>query len=263
MNLIDPFQFRRLFASAHSLALVGNAPTILEYQNGSRIDGHDLVVRFNRATTAGNEEKIGSRTDILVVNASNSKKLGAPPAETVRPKCLVSFVSPQGIPNVDYDAFVEWVGELPLMLVFGPDLIGIESPLRTRPLTSGTYFLLTALRMLEIERLLVTGFTMFGAVAGGSEKFYSDPRQGVGTFHDLDAEEPIFAGLLNSFGGQLETTDEVAAILRRNAGGAERSRMVSRTNGRSETFQQRIAGALSWRLMSAAMRLRRVAEKPQ
>lgn len=263
MNLIDPFQFHRQFAGARSLAVVGNAPTILEYANGPLIDSHDVVVRFNRATTAGHEAQMGARTDILVVNASNSKKLGPSPAETVRPKCLVSFVSPQGIPNVDYEAFADWAGELPLLLAFGPDLIGMESPARTRPLTSGTYFLFMALRLLTVERLFVTGFTMFGAVAGGAGKFYADARPGVGTFHDLDAEEPIFARLLGSFGGELRTTAEVAEVLRRNsvrAGGGENP---PTSNGHRRTLRERIAGSLSWRLMSAAMRLRRMAEKPR
>jgi Glycosyltransferase family 29 (sialyltransferase) len=261
MNLIDPFQFRRLFASARSLAMVGNAPTILDYENGERIDSHDLVVRFNRATTAGNEAKIGSRTDILVVNASNSKKLAPPPSETTQPKCLVSFVSPQGIPNVDYDAFAEWVGDLPLLLAFGPDLIGVDSPTRTRPMTSGTYFLYMALRLLTLENLFVTGFTMFGAVAGGAGKYYSDTRPGIGTFHDLDAEEPVFADMLGSFGGNLETTTEVAALLRRNAVKGTAGDSAATRNGHRSTLGQRIAGALSWRLMGAAMRLRRISEK--
>lgn len=260
MNLIDPFQFRRLFGSARSLAVVGNAPTILGFQNGPLIDSHDLVVRFNRATTAGNEGKIGGRTDILVVNASNSKKLGPPPSETVRPKCLVSFVSPQGIPTVDYDGFVEWVGDLPLLLVFGPDLIGLSSPLRTRPLTSGTYFLFMAPRLLEIEKLFVSGFTMFGAVPGGAEKFYRDDRPGVGAFHDLDAEEPLFASILSSFDGELTMTTEVQAIVDRHAGGRKVGTVSEAVSSKKLTISQRVAGALSWRLMSYAMRLRRISE---
>ena len=102
---------------------------------------------------------------------------------------------------------------------------------------------------------------MFGAVAGGAGKYYSDARPGIGTFHDLDAEEPIFAGLLGSFGGKLETTAEVTALLRRNAVQRAAGDSSVKRNGHRLTLPQRIAGALSWRLMGAAMRLRRISEK--
>ena len=41
--------FHEMFGQARSMALVGNADTILEHASGDRIDGCDLVVRFNRA----------------------------------------------------------------------------------------------------------------------------------------------------------------------------------------------------------------------
>ena len=60
MQLIDPYQFRDLCGSARSLAIVGNAPCILDWKNGARIEAADLVVRFNRARTAGMEEAIAA-----------------------------------------------------------------------------------------------------------------------------------------------------------------------------------------------------------
>ena len=97
MNVIDPFQFRDMFAGARSFAIVGNAPTILDYENGDLIDSYDVVVRFNRATTEGLEAKIGGRTDVLVVNVSNSRAMAPSPSETVKPRCLVCYLTPQGV----------------------------------------------------------------------------------------------------------------------------------------------------------------------
>lgn len=255
MNLIDPFQFRDLFAEARSFAVVGNAPTILDYDNGAKIDSHDVVVRFNRATTDGLEAKIGGRTDILVVNASNTKAMAPSPAETVNPRCLVCFVSPQGVPNVPRQPFAEWVDDMPILLTFGPDLIDLPADHHTRPMTSGTYFLLTMLRMLAVERLFVTGFTMFGAKGGAATKYYHDGRPGVGSFHDLDVESLIFGRLLSQYGGVLETTAEVAQLM--GTLGIEPS---GNTDRALKTVRKRIADGLAWRLLRVSTRLRRFAE---
>jgi hypothetical protein len=188
MNLIDPFQFRALFQGARSVAVVGNAPCILNYQNGADIDSHDLVVRFNRARTAGMEQTIGSRTDILFVNASNSLAKAPPPDQLCKPRCLVCFVSPQGLKAIDVAPFREWAGNCPVLMSYGPDLIGLPGLPRSKPLTSGTYALFTLLRLFDIERLFVTGFTMFGAVAGGGGKYWNEPVPAAATAHDLDQE---------------------------------------------------------------------------
>ncbi|MBI1903226.1 MAG: glycosyltransferase family 29 protein [Planctomycetia bacterium] len=253
MHLIDPFQFRDMFADARSFAVVGNAPTILEYENGKKIDSHDVVVRFNRATTTGLESKIGSRTDILVVNASNSRAMAPPPSATLKPRCLLSYVSPQGVPSVPREPFSDWVGELPILLTFGPDLIDLPGEHHTRPMTSGTYFLLTILRMLTVERLFVTGFTMFGAKGGATAKYYKDDRPGVGSFHDLDVESRIFANLLAQSDARLDMTPEVLQVV----GVADSGKCA---NGARLPLRRRIAGGLAWRLLNFGTKLRRFAE---
>lgn len=254
MNLIDPFQFREMFADARSFAVVGNAPTILDYENGEKIDSYDVVVRFNRATTDGMESKIGHRTEILVTNASNSRKMAPPPSETVNPRCLVTYISPEFSTNLQIDDFADWVEDLPILLTFGPDLFNLPAKFRTRPLTSGTYFLFMILRMLTVEKLFVTGFTMFGAGGGASGKYYQDNRSGVGTFHDLDLEAEVFADLLQQCGAELDLTPEVRAALGMEGG----------SNGNSAagpaTLRKRVAAGLAWRIMRVGTRLRRFAE---
>lgn len=49
------------------VAVVGNAPELLDLDYGRLIDGHDLVLRINRAVPSTEEQRmaIGERTDIL------------------------------------------------------------------------------------------------------------------------------------------------------------------------------------------------------
>jgi len=44
-------------------AVVASSPTLLQQLHGTQIDGHNLVMRFNFAPTAGYEAHVGSRTD--------------------------------------------------------------------------------------------------------------------------------------------------------------------------------------------------------
>jgi hypothetical protein len=259
MNLIDPFQFRDLFRETRSVAVVGNAPSVLTWENGRLIDGHDMVVRFNRARTEGMEDKVGSRTDVLFVNASNNVAKAPPPSELNRPKCLVCFVSPGGTRTLDDRPFREWVGDVPILVTFGPDMLGHASPVRTKPLTSGTYALFTILRLFEVNKLFVTGFTMFGAVAGGDGKYWNEAAPAAATAHDLDHEAVLFSALLAEFGGELVVTEEVRALVRRTGVGLGGSGLsASRLPRRS--LKKWLAEGLSWRLLKAGMVLRRAAQ---
>jgi len=261
MQLIDPFEFHKMFSTVHSVAVIGNAPCILDWKNGATIDSYDMVVRFNRARTEGHEEYIGSRTDVLFVNASNSLKMAPSPAEIVQPRCLVCFVSPQGVKTLDLEPFRVWVKHCPVLLSFGPDLIGLPAPMRSRPLTSGTYALFTLLKLFDVQKLFVTGFTMFGAVPGGTGKYYKDDRPALGTFHDLDQEAGIFTALLGSFKGDLYVTEEIRALAREHGmqlGHSDSLHEGVATNRRSPL--QRVAEGLSWRFIKAGMLLRRITE---
>jgi hypothetical protein len=259
MKLITPGELVEAFRDARSLAVIGNAPTVKEHHNGALIDDYDVVVRFNRIQTAGLEEAIGTRTDILCVNAANSLQKAPSPAGTTRPKYLVCFMSPQGCGKADFTAFCEWVGELPILLTFGPDLIGLTPTARSRPLTSGTYILFTLLQLLTIERLFVTGFTMFGAVSGGAGKVYEDKHGAAGAFHDIDQESRILAELLSQFRGELTVTPEVRELLERD-GSQVTANGVRSMAVQKERIGKRVARRLSWRLMEAALALRRIAE---
>ena len=54
------------FIKSKTVAIVGNAKSIFDKKNGAAIDGHDVVIRFNRGFVT-NTKAQGSRTDILLL----------------------------------------------------------------------------------------------------------------------------------------------------------------------------------------------------
>ncbi|MFK7854350.1 MAG: glycosyltransferase family 29 protein [Granulosicoccus sp.] len=74
-----------------SIAVVGNAPTILNSKQGSEIDECDLVIRFNNASVeSSNMTHKGMRTDIWVMSPSTPLSYCPADAQTV----IVSGVRP-------------------------------------------------------------------------------------------------------------------------------------------------------------------------
>lgn len=212
MPSIELFEFRDMFSNAKSAAFIGNSSSILNWENGNMIDSYDLVIRFNRAYTKGVEQKIGSKTNILISNNRNCLDLAPPPLETLKPECVVTFVKPKK--NLDIKPLKEWVGNIPHLITLGPDIININVKTRTRSLTMGTYALYTFLRLFEFEKIFVSGFTMFGVTTGGGEKYYEKNQSfKVGQFHDLDNEAIIFSNILQQYKGELKMTEEVERLV--------------------------------------------------
>lgn len=273
MPCLDVFQLYDMFANARSMAIVGNAGSILNYQNGPIIDSYDIVVRFNRAYTKGVEDKIGSRTDILVANIGNTLDRAPAPAEALNPQALVCFVtkSPKG-KDVDSRAFRQWIGDVPALITFAPDIRNITQAGRTRQFLNGTYALYAFLSLFEIERLFLTGFTFYSPVAA-AQKYYEPEVRLLGFQHDLDEDARVFCEILAAFKGQLEMTPEVTAALQRSKsfrGGAivPSSRAPSFANGvgrRIVAFlsglRRRIIAKLAWTLLSWGFSLRRRLER--
>ena len=44
--------------------IIGNSPSILKSDYGSKIDGYDIVIRINHCPTEGFEDKIGKKINI-------------------------------------------------------------------------------------------------------------------------------------------------------------------------------------------------------
>jgi hypothetical protein len=263
LRRFDQFDFRDMFADVRSVAIVGNAATVLEYENGALIDGHDMVVRFNRAQTAGIESKIGRRTDLLVANEKNCLDIAPSPAETLRPRCVLSFTIRE--PGFDIAPFRAWVGDdLPTLCSLPPDIIGFEQADRTRLLTQGSYTLYFLLNSLRIERLFLTGFTMFGAGPGGSQKYYEPKKHklALGTYHDLDQEPRLFCDMLAFFKGELQVTEEVAGLLTQlNYGQLIEGHRVQKGQLPKLTLSERLRARLAHQLLRWGARMRRSVER--
>jgi hypothetical protein len=263
LRRFDQFDFRDMFADARSVAIVGNAATVLEFDNGELIDSHDMVVRFNRAQTTGVEGKIGRRTDLLVANELNRLEIAPSPAETVKPRCVLSFVLRE--PGFDIAPFRAWVGnDIPTLCSLPPDIIGFKQSGRTRLLTQGSYTLYLLLNSIRIERLFVTGFTMFGAGPGGSQKYYEPTKhkRSLGTYHDLDQEPRLFCEMLASFKGRLQVSEEVSGLLTR-LGYGDLIEGPRGQDGRlpSLTLSERLRARLAHQLLRWGTRMRRSVEK--
>jgi hypothetical protein len=256
----DIYDLRAAWAAVRSVALVGNAATILEHENGALIDSHDLVIRFNRAHVAGLEAKIGSRTDILVANATNSLQRAPSPADTIRPRWVLCFVQPK--PDFDIEPFREWAGDTPTVITLSPDILEFATIARQRGLTLGTYALYILPKLFQVERLFVTGFTMYGAAGGSFQKYYGVGARNVGSYHDLDEEAELFSAMLASFRGELRSTPEVANLLKAH-GHARRLHSSAKEAAGSGTpsAYYRLLGGLAWRFLKMGFKLRRRFER--
>jgi hypothetical protein len=245
-------EFHGMFAGARSMALVGNAETILEHASGERIDACDVVVRFNRAHVAGIEDKVGGRTDILVANRNYNLRKAPSPEATLRPRCVVCFLEPQ--PDLDQAPFEEWTGGLPTFTTFAPDLLRAAQVDRTRPVTMGTNALYAFVNLFRLERLFLTGFTFYGAAGSGHGVYWQDERKSRGAFHDLEPEARIFASVLARFPGEVAATPEVEELRRRYGDSAERGGDAPRPR------LEHLYARAGWQLIRWGMRLRRRAE---
>jgi hypothetical protein len=158
-----------------------------------------------------------------------------------------------------------WVGDvIPTLCSLPPDIIGFEQTGRTRLLTHGSYALYLLLNSISIERLFLTGFTMFGAGPGGSQKYYEPTKHfmGMGTYHDLDQEPRLFCDMLATFKGELRVTEEVAGLLTR-LGHGDLVEGPSKRGSRlpSLTFSEQVRARLADRLLRWGTRMRRSVEK--
>jgi hypothetical protein len=252
-----------MFAGVRSVAVVGNAATILEFDHGGLIDSHDMVVRFNRAQTTGVEDKIGRRSDLLVANEKNCLEIAPSPAETLRPRCVLSFVLRE--PGFDAAPFRAWIGDdIPTLCSLPPDIIGYDQTGRTRLLTQGSYTLYFLLNSIRIDRLFVTGFTMFGAGPGGAQKYYEPTKhkRALGTYHDLDQEPRLFCEMLASFKGALQVTEEVSGLLDHlGYGDLIKGPRVQEGRLPSLTWSERLRARLAHQLLRWGTRMRRSVEK--
>ena len=257
MKRWDIFDMKSLFPEVRSIALVGNAPTALQGDFGAQIDACDLVVRFNRAEVVGHESQVGRRTDILVANHLNHLGRSPSPGDILQPKFVLCFVHPGELSREDMSRFRAWVGDTPYAISFAPDIFKLPAQNRTRALTMGNYALFTFLQAFSVERLVLSGFTLFGAVPGGATAYFSGGQQyDTGTWHDLDIEAKIFAKLVSGFSGRLAANTDVSQILEQYG-----QYQVSSTTRISQKAVGKAIGVAGWAVLRLGIHLRRLGER--
>jgi hypothetical protein len=265
MSVLD---FQEMFAGAESMAIVGSASSVLQWQNGPHIDSFDIVVRFNRTTVEGMEASIGARTDIIVANDSNSLKKAPSPEFASKPKCVVAFVKPSSVGTrtpENRKEFLDWVADTPLFFCPGPETLCCDMPMRQRGFSMGTYALIGLPAFLNIKRLFVTGFTMFGESSGGSDHHTKKSSRASVTWHDADLERYVAANVLGNFGDGLTATEEVAEFMSREGfsasllNGAPGAKQLKSNRGFSALWYA--FGRVGKLLLTAGYHVRRFAER--
>lgn len=83
---------------ARRIAVIGNSPCELGRGRGPEIDGHDVVIRFTRfSTAAAYQQDYGSRTDIIITKFTDEEAL--PLFETLPPEVMLMFWRPHWLFN--------------------------------------------------------------------------------------------------------------------------------------------------------------------
>ncbi|MCB0346060.1 MAG: glycosyltransferase family 29 protein [Bdellovibrionales bacterium] len=211
MEILTPFDFVERYSEGKRVAVVGNAPSTLEYPIGQAIDDFDYIIRFNECTTVGFEEHIGSRTSILIANpyaeTRSRRILDGQRAEMV---LVIASQTRRG----DRKIFSDWLEDHPVLFTYCPDLVTVPDSAHKAGLTTGTYGLQLIQRVLKPSEMLVTGFTMF-ADEDHSHYWKAGIPGGIHA-HDFQGETVIFANMLNTFKCVTYVTPDVRLLLQKS-----------------------------------------------
>jgi len=210
VRFATPFDLLDLFPPEGRVAVIGNAPSVLENNYGAYIDSHDVIVRFNECAVEGYESKVGSRTDILITNVYPEKRTRKP--GDGRPIKLVLAIASQ-IRRGSMQSFTSWIGDYLTLFTYSPDLIGVPDSAHRAGLTTGTYGIQLIWRLLRPSKIFLTGFTMFSDSA--QSHYWAEGDMASRGSHDFEAEPLIFCKLLNSIRPKLEVTGEILHVFKK------------------------------------------------
>lgn len=206
-QLIDPFAFFETFPPGQSVAMVGNSGALAGWRMGREIDRADVVIRFNECRLCGWEAQVGERTDLLITNPYVEKRELTVPRE-VNPRMAMVIFSHQR--RGSRDQLADWLGDVPAFSTFAPRLHKVPDIPPDLPISTGTYGIYLASRLLLPARMLVTGFSMFNP---RYSPYYWESKMPPGVAkHDFPREASVFAQLLNSLSHRVDITPEVAEI---------------------------------------------------
>jgi hypothetical protein len=208
VNLITPFDLVEAFPEGHSLAFVGNAPSLAASRLGPWIDGHDVVVRFNECAMSGYEKDVGTRTDILVTNPYTEKRKRPLLDNAAAPK-LVLVLNPQTRRGSKAE-FEQWVGSNKVLFSYTPDIKTTARPRSDVSLTTGTYALPLLESILRPASMSVTGFTMF--LPGFDNHYWSGEVPSGIAAHNPKREAEIFIDIINALRSKVTVTKDISWV---------------------------------------------------
>ncbi len=152
------------YLDGKTVAVVGNASTVLQWENGRRIDGCDVVVRFNKYHTGVDFYRhVGKRTDIVACALNHAPGVHRRQIfEYDDPKFVIAACPlPMPMENAtvqrflknDLTGFVDRVYFVP-----GDFCTRLERELRCRP-TTGCMFLHWLMERARPREVFLTGFS--------------------------------------------------------------------------------------------------------
>ena len=204
---MDPFVFFETFPVDQSLAVVGNSGSLAGWRMGQEIDRRDVVIRFNECRLRTFAVQVGERTDLLITNPyveGREKTIGV----EINPKMAVVIFSHQR--RGSRKALLEWLSNTPACATFAPRLLRVPDVPPDLSISTGTYGIYLASRLLKPSVMLITGFSMFD---NRYAPYYWSHQIPPGVVkHDFPREAPVFARVLNSLSHPIEITPEIAGI---------------------------------------------------
>ena len=143
----------------NSIIIIGNGPSVLDYNFGKLIDKHPLVARINNYQIDGYEKKIGSKTDVWFNGANSKLKI---PNKT--PEKTVVLIPSEIIKrkNNNLNRHVQKRlknNNLNPVIISLNDISNFEKNTGLNRLTTGLYSILWAIE--NYEEVIIHGFDFF------------------------------------------------------------------------------------------------------
>ena len=220
--------FHKCFGNVKSMAIVGNAPSIKDYNYGEIIDSYDLVCRFNRYEIHQYERYVGRRTDLFVTNLLTSVPEEKLRNDGVKGILISRPLSRKHVYNValgimltNFQAIrnmnISFLNEDDFELLYVKLGIPMDDETGRNP-TSGIAVLYAILKHLRMDNILLIGFNFFDMERSridGLHYFSKDLHRKLDElhkYHPQEMEEKMFKELVEANPQIVITRDEALLL---------------------------------------------------
>ena len=223
----DERWFSETFGSVRSMAIIGNAPTLLHTSYSNLIDSCDVVCRFNQFKIKGYEQYVGSKTNFYGCNMISYNSLEFLLEAKVQGVLATRPISTKHCYNVALGDMLSTFEQLKTLNVsFVPEKIfeqlyeqlGISQDDRSghNP-SSGLTVLYAATRLLNLQQIYLIGFNFFD-IASDVHYFPSNTHEKVtleqlnSIYHPPVKEKPVFRSIIETSQNIYITDDEAQSL---------------------------------------------------